>query len=176
LFFSDDILAATPYWRGEERALYILLLGYQWANGPLPNDLDQLAQSVQYDPKAFVRLWAQVGQKFASTAEGWANLRLEERRTRAREISASRAAIGSKGGTASATKRIASATAIAAPKAIANVVPIGAAIGTASAVANSAANLVANHQANSQAKFNHLKKEEKNEEEESEASQGKKGI
>jgi len=99
LFFGDFI-AATTFWEGEERALYLLLLGYQWTNGPLPPDPRKLARFIGYDTDNFLRLWQTVGTKFKVTAEGLINERLEAHRTKAAEISAKRAAIGSKGGKA----------------------------------------------------------------------------
>lgn len=119
LFFGD-FLSSTIYWRGEEQALYVLLLGYQWSSGPLPTDLTKLSQVARYDHKQFLRLWETVGKKFASTAEGLVNLRLEEIREKSHEISGIRSSVGSKGGRASAASRAAKAAA----KPQANVQPI----------------------------------------------------
>lgn len=85
--YVGDFLAATLYWRGEQRALYLLLLSYQWASGPLPSDLTELAQSVHFEPKQFAKLWKTIGKKFIQTKEGWVNSRLEEHRVRAAQIS-----------------------------------------------------------------------------------------
>lgn len=97
LFFGD-FLAATAFWRGEERGLYLLLLGYEWTTGPLPVEPRVLAESMGYEFKHFERLWKKVGQKFRKTATGLVNDRLEEVRAKSREISAKRAASGAKGG------------------------------------------------------------------------------
>jgi len=105
--FFGDFLSSTVYWRGEEKGLYLLLLGYQWSSGPLPADLETLSQVVGYEPPHFRKLWERVGKKFIQTTDGWINLRLEEHRARAHQISGKRAAIGSKGGSASAAKRAA---------------------------------------------------------------------
>lgn len=97
LFFGD-FLASTAFWRGEERGLYLLLLGYEWSTGPLPSEPRALAESMGYELKHFERLWKRVGQKFRKTAAGLVNERLEEVRAKSREISAKRAASGAKGG------------------------------------------------------------------------------
>lgn len=86
LFFGD-FLASTATWDGEEQALYLLLLGYQWSSGPLPSELPKLARTVRYDFKVFTRLWKTVGRKFTKTECGLVNTRLEEHRTRSEQIS-----------------------------------------------------------------------------------------
>lgn len=97
LFFGD-LLASTATWEGEERALYILLLAYQWTAGPIPKDPKRIARMCQYEPKEFMRLWKTVGQKFVEHGDGLINVRLEEHRQKAKEISAKRALAGAKGG------------------------------------------------------------------------------
>lgn len=96
LFFGD-LLAATPTWDGEERALYLLLLAYQWSAGPLPADPKKIAKMCQYDQKTFPKLWATVGKKFIETGAGLINERLEGHRQKANEISNKRANAGAKG-------------------------------------------------------------------------------
>jgi uncharacterized protein YdaU (DUF1376 family) len=98
--FVGDFLAATVFWKGEERALYLLLLAIQWASGPLPSDISQLAEATGYDRKHFARLWQRVGTKFHQTSAGLINDRLEEIRAKARDVSAKRTASGAKGGEA----------------------------------------------------------------------------
>jgi len=87
LFFGD-FLASTATWDGEERALYLLLLGYQWSSGPLPVELQRLARTAGYDIKVFARLWKTVGPKFKRTTAGLVNVRLEEHRVKAEKITA----------------------------------------------------------------------------------------
>lgn len=96
LFFGD-LLAATPTWEGEARALYVLLLAYQWTAGPLPAEPKKIAKMCQYDTKTFTRLWVTVGKKFVETDGGLVNPRLEEHRVKAKEISGKRANAGAKG-------------------------------------------------------------------------------
>lgn len=96
LFFGD-LLAATPTWEGEERALYILLLAYQWTSGPLPADPKRLAKMTQYDAKTFATLWQTVGPKFDPTPDGLVNKRLEQHREKSKAVSAKNAASGAKG-------------------------------------------------------------------------------
>lgn len=104
LFFGD-FLAATAFWEGEAQSLYLLLLAYQWGNGPLPANPLKLAKFVRYEPARFVELWEVVGVKFELTAEGLVNRRLETHRVRAIEISEKRAASGSKGGKATRSSK-----------------------------------------------------------------------
>lgn len=107
--FVGDFLASTATWEGEERALYLLLLAYQWSSGPLPADVKKLARMCQYDPKGFAALWRIVGQKFSELNGGIGNPRLEEHRARAVEISNRRANAGAKGGASSGATRQAKA-------------------------------------------------------------------
>ncbi len=96
LFFGD-LLAATPTWDGEERALYVLLLAYQWTAGPLPDDVKRLAKMCQYDAKRFSVLWQTVGAKFIKHPEGLVNERLERHREKSVKLSEKNAASGKKG-------------------------------------------------------------------------------
>lgn len=89
-FYVGDFLAATTFWSGEARALYLLLLGYQWSNGPLPGNPMTLAKAIQYDEKHFMTLWETIGAKFAQTEQGLVNARLEEHRQKAMQISEKR--------------------------------------------------------------------------------------
>jgi uncharacterized protein YdaU (DUF1376 family) len=96
LFFGD-FLAATGQWLGEERALYLLLLAYQWTTGPLPADPTRLATMCQYKPAAFSKLWRVVGRKFVEREGCLVNLRLEEHRARSAELSAKNSSSGRAG-------------------------------------------------------------------------------
>ena len=86
LFFGD-LLAATALWSGEERALYVLLLAYQWTAGPLPREPLKLARMAQYDPAKFRALWKTVGQKFSTSGSGLVNQRLEQHRAKSQQVS-----------------------------------------------------------------------------------------
>jgi uncharacterized protein YdaU (DUF1376 family) len=103
LFFGD-LLASTATWEGEERALYILLLAYQWTGGALPSDQRKLARMAQFDQKNFSVLWETVGKKFIESDAGLINVRLEQHRERANEISNKRANAGAIGGAKTAAK------------------------------------------------------------------------
>ena len=97
LFFGD-FLASTTTWDGEERSLYLLLLAYQWAAGPLPKDERRLARMCQYDFDRFQSLWVGiVRSKFDETDDGLVNPRLEDHRQKALSISKKRAEIGKAG-------------------------------------------------------------------------------
>jgi uncharacterized protein YdaU (DUF1376 family) len=104
LFFGD-LLAATPTWEGEERALYVLLLAYQWTAGPLPTDPKRIAKMCQYDTKTFTKLWVVVGRKFSETDAGLLNERLEQHRERSKAIGEIRSEFGKLGGKASGEAR-----------------------------------------------------------------------
>jgi uncharacterized protein YdaU (DUF1376 family) len=95
--FFGDLLASTPTWDGEERALYMLLLAYQWTAGPLPTDVRRLSKMCQYEHKTFIKLWETVGKKFIEKDSGLINVRLEEHRDRSSEIANKRAKAGAEG-------------------------------------------------------------------------------
>lgn len=96
LFFGD-LLASTATWEGEERALYILLLAYQWTAGPIPQDPKRIARMCQYETKHFMDLWKTVGQKFVQHGDGLINVRLEEHRQKAVLITEKRKSAGMNG-------------------------------------------------------------------------------
>jgi uncharacterized protein YdaU (DUF1376 family) len=96
LFFGD-LLSATPTWDGEERALYILLLAYQWSAGPLPTDTKRIAKMAQLEIKSFKKRWDVVRTKFVERDGGLVNERLEEHRAHAREITKKRSEAGVNG-------------------------------------------------------------------------------
>ena len=99
LFFGD-FLASTAEWEGEERALYLLLLGYQWSLGSLPTEPRRICKLVGWDWQLFERCWSNVGAKFQANAGRLLNQRLEQHRVKSHEISEKRAASGSIGGKA----------------------------------------------------------------------------
>lgn len=98
--FFGDFLASTAGWDGEEQSLYLLLLCYQWASGPLPPDTKRLCRLTRFDPKLFARLWKTVGEKFIETEQGLINPRLEEHRTKAGSITDKRKSAGKNGAAA----------------------------------------------------------------------------
>ena len=100
--FVDDFFGGTMRWKGEAQALYSLLLMHQWASGPLPKDLSEIADAIRYEEKQFRKLWETVQKKFRLTSEGWVNVRLEEHREKSRQLASMRAEIGKRGGKASA--------------------------------------------------------------------------
>lgn len=87
LFFGD-FLASTAEWSGEERGVYLLLLGHQWSLGSLPTDLRRLCRLVDWDPDQFDACWRMVSTKFDERDGRLYNRRLEEHREKARAISA----------------------------------------------------------------------------------------
>lgn len=97
LFFGD-FLAATAEWAGEEQALYLLLLGHQWALESLPADVEKLRRLVRWEKKSFAAAWETVRSKFSERDGRLYNERLEQHRDRVNDISKKRADAGSKGG------------------------------------------------------------------------------
>ena len=85
LFFGD-LLASTALWGGEERALYMLLLAYQWTAGPIPKDVTKLARMAQYDLPKFKALWETVSEKFTVQGRWLVNARLEQHRVKSQQI------------------------------------------------------------------------------------------
>ncbi len=96
LFFGD-FLAATAEWSGEERALYLLALSYQWSMGSLPTEHKRLAKLMDYERRTFDELWQTVGKKFVEQDGRLFNLRLEDHRRKAQEVSKKRALAGANG-------------------------------------------------------------------------------
>jgi uncharacterized protein YdaU (DUF1376 family) len=96
LFFGD-FLASTAEWSGEERALYLLLLSYQWSMGSLPTDSKRLAKLVDYERRVFDEHWPMVSKKFVERDDRLFNLRLEQHRLKTQELSAKNSAAGKKG-------------------------------------------------------------------------------
>lgn len=100
-FFFGDFLASTAEWEGEERALYMLLLGYQWSLGSLPEEPRRICKLVCWDWQLFERCWSTVQAKFEANAGRLLNQRLEQHRAKSLQLSEKRAAVGALGGKAS---------------------------------------------------------------------------
>lgn len=100
LFFGD-FLASTAEWEGEDRALYLLLLGYQWSLGSLPEEPRRICKLIGWDWQLFDRCWSTVSSKFQANAGRLLNQRLEQHRAKSHQISEKRAAAGAIGGRAS---------------------------------------------------------------------------
>jgi 5-methylcytosine-specific restriction endonuclease McrA len=96
LFFGD-FLASTADWQGEERSLYLTLLGYQWSLGSLPADLVRIRKLVDWDREMFDRCWPVVSAKFVEREGRLVNGRLEKHREKVHELSDKRSATGRRG-------------------------------------------------------------------------------
>lgn len=112
LFFGD-FLASTAEWSGEERALYLLMLSFQWSMGSLPTDIKRLAKLVDYERRVFEEHWPQVSKKFVEEDGRLYNLRLETHREKSRQIGELRASQGRNGGIKSGETRRRKAEAMA---------------------------------------------------------------
>jgi uncharacterized protein YdaU (DUF1376 family) len=102
--YLGDVLKATQFWSGEERALYVLLRMSQWERGSLPSDPVRIAHGLQYNVENFLALWATVGEKFTLTDKGLVDLDLEAFRARVVEVSRIRKEIGAVGGRSNALR------------------------------------------------------------------------
>lgn len=79
-------MASTTGWSGEERGLFLLLLGVQWSCGCVPSSPELVRKSVAYSSKPFRRLWPKVRTKFVPRGNDLINERLEEHRARVLEL------------------------------------------------------------------------------------------
>ena len=99
LFFGD-FLASTAEWAGEERSLYLTLLGYQWSLGSLPTDPEKVRRLVQWERETFDRCWPTVAAKFIEADGRLVNTRLETHREKAQAVASKRAKSGAMGAAA----------------------------------------------------------------------------
>jgi uncharacterized protein YdaU (DUF1376 family) len=96
--FVGDFMASTATWTGPERGLYLQLLAFQWASGPLPCDLERLARAVNYGVPEFQKLWPIMASKFNNGNGALTNPRLEAIRDKNAQIQLARAEAGRVGG------------------------------------------------------------------------------
>lgn len=76
-----DWLATTMHWPDAERGAYISLLCFQWVNGYIPTDVEQLARLMGTPADRFEAVWATLGAKFEADERGLFNRSVElERR------------------------------------------------------------------------------------------------
>ncbi len=99
LFFGD-FLASTAEWLGEERSMYLTLLGQQWSLGSLPGEPERVRRIVQWEPKLFARCWPTVSAKFEERDGRLYNGRLEQHRDKADALAEKNRASGRKGAAA----------------------------------------------------------------------------
>jgi uncharacterized protein YdaU (DUF1376 family) len=76
-----DWIATTMHWPDAERGAYISLLCFQWVNGYVPTDVEQLARLMGTPAERFEAIWATLGPKFEADERGLFNRGVEiERR------------------------------------------------------------------------------------------------
>lgn len=79
--YVHDFEVDTAQWDLDEIGLYLRLLNYQWANGPLPAEKSRLARIARIGPKRFDHLWKMVSTKFVKqptpAGGGFINRKLE---------------------------------------------------------------------------------------------------
>ena len=107
-WFPRDYIAATRHMTLAQRGAYCDLLFYQWEMGPLPEDTGALCRLLGCSSKEFSAIWRAVGQKFVATAEGYVNSRLEEHRSKSKQLSTDRSQAGREIGRASCRERVSS--------------------------------------------------------------------
>lgn len=127
-FWVRDYITATRQFTLAERGAYTDLLFFQWEQGVLPNDPDRLSRLLGVSREEFDEVWKTLSIKFLPTREGLSNVKLEQHRAKAVQLSQKRKVAGSRGGKASAeaakstrSQAQANAAAIAAPSAAATV-------------------------------------------------------
>jgi uncharacterized protein YdaU (DUF1376 family) len=78
-YFADRKVRA--FTTGEEHGIYLVLLFTEWTDGPLPKDLDELADIVPGGRAAIDRVWPKVGRCFETRNGHLVNGRLERERS-----------------------------------------------------------------------------------------------
>lgn len=101
-WFPQDFAGATSAWTFVERALYRCLLDAQWVLGSLPKDEKRIARIAGMTESDFAEAWPMVKTKFSLVDDCFINERLEDHRTKARELMEQR----SNAGRASAQARL----------------------------------------------------------------------
>jgi uncharacterized protein YdaU (DUF1376 family) len=122
-FWWTDYYCETQHLSLEQNGAYLLLIGYYWQHGPLPDDEKKLRRIVRADSRQWTRVWPIVNQFFdlrqsehavnVSTEQAnakqllgkcWRHKRLDELIEKAEEISTKRQIAGQRGGQKSAGK------------------------------------------------------------------------
>lgn len=80
--YALDFDMDTASWDNEEVGIYLRLLNYQWINGAVPCEMEDLARIVRMTPKKFEKKWRKnLHKKFSAGNEnGLKNSRLESER------------------------------------------------------------------------------------------------
>jgi uncharacterized protein YdaU (DUF1376 family) len=101
--YAQDFDMDTAAWSNDEVGIYVRLLNYEWVNGGLPNDIQDLARIAREKKIKFEQKWIKnVSRKFQENGHGMLiNRRMEEVRQNQLKYSESQ----SKKGKASAKKR-----------------------------------------------------------------------
>lgn len=69
--YAADFYMDTVGWTATEVGAYFRLLMHEWVNGPLPNDMGQLARIAGVDPKTMKKFWdTSIGTKFVPSDPG----------------------------------------------------------------------------------------------------------
>lgn len=81
--YASDWLSGTAHLTLEQQGAYKRILDHEWIDGPLPNDLEHIAQLIGMSAKGtrFKKLWARIERHFPTNGDGTRkNKRLEEER------------------------------------------------------------------------------------------------
>ena len=94
-YLSDPKLRT---FKAVHHGVYRLLLDFEWVDGPLPNDHEELAAMGCVSIEEFPAVWAKVGRCFEECDGRLINKRLEAERARALAIRETKRSAGKKGG------------------------------------------------------------------------------
>lgn len=81
-----DWIATTMHWPDAERGAFISLLCFQWVNGYVPTDVEQLARLMGTPADRFEAVWATLGGKFEADERGLFNRSVEVERRLALKV------------------------------------------------------------------------------------------
>lgn len=93
-FYADDFIAGTVDLSPAAVGVYMRFLCYQWSKGALPNERRILRRISGCTDAEFDEVWGEISHKFTEAEGGFQNKRMEK----VREIQATRAESGSRGG------------------------------------------------------------------------------
>lgn len=104
-WFPRDWVAATRLFSLAERGAYSDLLFFQWEMKRLPTEREALLRLLGCSASEFDEVWPVVGRKFITDAQGMYNERLEEHRSKSKQLYSDRSLAGKLGGIKSGEAR-----------------------------------------------------------------------
>lgn len=104
-WFPRDWVAATRLFSLAQRGAYSDLLFFQWEMVRLPVEREALLRLLGCSASEFDEVWPVVGRKFTTDAQGMYNERLEEHRSKSKQLYSDRSLAGKLGGIKSGEAR-----------------------------------------------------------------------